>query len=170
MSTLLKSGTIWPYAIGVAIVLVFGAGIATIVIANKLPVEKSDTYMMGYHQADAQANELIKARIAFDKKYKIEYITEALNLQATTLKYKVTTLLDVPVNDANLVVIVTRPNNHKHDQQLMNPKIENGIYSFDHISLPVAGRWDIMAKVQIGKLQRFFNVKADTRAKEAYQY
>ena len=70
----LSNGRIWPYAIGGSIILIFGACVATVIIANKLPVEKSDTYMMGYHQADAKANELIKARIAFNKSYRVEYI------------------------------------------------------------------------------------------------
>ena len=71
MNKLFENGKIWPYAIGTAITAVFGACVLTVVVANKLPVEKSDTYMMEYHAADASANELIKARIAFDKKCQI---------------------------------------------------------------------------------------------------
>jgi hypothetical protein len=47
---------------------------------------------------------------------------------------------------------------------------ENGVYSFPSIKLPVEGRWDIMAKVSVGDLQRFYNVKADTREKDAREY
>jgi len=170
VNKLLQSGKIWPYAIGASIIAIFIAAIATVIIAGTLPVENSDTYMMGYHQADANANELIEAQIAFDKKYKIEYVTESLNMDASILKYKVTTLSGNVVNDAKLLVVVTRPNNHKNDQKLTNPSVENGIYSFDTISLPIAGRWDIMAKVTIGDVERFYNVKADTRSKDAYEY
>jgi len=170
MNKLLESGKIWPYAIGVAITLVFFAAIATVIISSKLPVEKSDVYMMGYHQADANANELINARIAFDKKYKIEYITDGLSLDNTVLKYKITTLSDEPVDDAKVMAIITRPNNHKHDQELLNPKIANGIYTFKSVRLAVEGRWNVMAKVTVGDDERFYNVKADTRAKDAYQY
>ena len=92
MNKFFKSGKVWPYAISISIFAVFGACVATVIVANTLPVEKSDTYMMGYHQADAKANELINARIDFDKKYKIQYITDSLNLNSSTLKYKVTTL------------------------------------------------------------------------------
>ncbi|WP_294885036.1 MULTISPECIES: FixH family protein [unclassified Sulfurimonas] len=165
-----NSGRIWPYAIGVSIILVFGACVATIVVANKLPVEKSDTYMMGYHEADDKANELIEAKIAFDKSYKIEYITDALHVDASTIKYRVSDLNSNPVNDAKIKVIVTRPNNHKHDQELNNPSVENGVYTFNTITLAQEGRWDVMAKVNVGNVQRFYNVKADTRAKEAYEY
>ena len=166
----LSNGRIWPYAIGGSIILIFGACVATVIIANKLPVEKSDTYMMGYHQADAIANDLIKARIAFNKSYKIEYITDGLSLDNSVIKYRVSDINSNPVNNATLKVVVTRPNNHKHDQELVNPTVENGVYTFSTITLPEKGRWDIMAKINVGELQRFYNVKADTRAKEAFEY
>jgi len=166
----MSNGRIWPYAIGTSIVLVFGFCVATIIVTSTLPVEKSDTYMMGYHEADANANELIEARIAFDKEYKIEYITDGLSQESSVIKYKVTDLNSQPVNNAKLKVVITRPNNHKHDQELLNPIVENGIYTFSSVKLPEAGRWDVMAKVNIDKLQRFYNVKADTRAKEILVY
>ena len=75
-----------------------------------------------------------------------------------------------PVDTAKFKVIVTRPNNHKHDQELINPIVENGVYTFNSITLPEVGRWDIMAKINVEEVQRFYNVKADTRSKEAYEY
>ncbi len=165
-----SNGKIWPYAISGSILLIFGACVATIIVASKLPVEKSDTYMMDYQSADAKANELIQEQIAFNKKYKIEYITDGLSQEKSILKYRVTDLDENPVNSAELKVVITRPNNHKHDQELLNPTVENGIYTFSAIKLPKPGRWDVMAKVNIDDLQRFYNVKADTRAKEAFEY
>ena len=161
---------IWPYAIGISIVLVFGACIGTIVVANKLPVEKSDTYMMGYHDADANANELINARIAFDTKYKVKYITDGLDLDNAIIKYRVTDLNSNPINNAEIKVVVTRPNNHKNDQELVKPSINNGVYTFKSIKLAKEGRWDIMAKINVDKLQRYYNIKADTRTQEAKEY
>ena len=165
-----NKGMIWPYAIGTSITLVFGACIATIVITSKLPVEKSDTYMMGYHEADAKANELIQARIDFDKEYKVTYVTEGLSLNNSVIKYKVTTLDSKDVTNAKIEVVVTRPNNHKYDQTLKSPILVEGVYTFASIELPVEGRWDVMAKISIDDKTRYFNVKADTRAKEAYEY
>ncbi|MDO8454611.1 MAG: FixH family protein [Sulfurimonas sp.] len=165
-----NSGKIWPYAIGTSIALIFVASVVTVVIATSSPVEKSDAYMMDYHEADAKANELIEARIAFDKKYKIEYITDSLNCNGSVIKYKVSDLNSNKVSDANITVVVTRPDSHQFDRELSNPTIENGVYSFGSINLEKEGRWDIMAKVSVGDLQRYYNVKADTRAKEAFEY
>ena len=165
-----SNGKIWPYAIGLSIFLVFIAAVATVIIAQKLPVEKSDTYMMGYHEADAKANELIQARINFNKQYTIEYMTDSLHVDNSVIKYKVSDSKNNPVNNAKIKVIVTRPNNHKYDQELTNSSVENGIYTFSTITLPKEGRWDIMAKVNVGELQRFYNIKADTRVKEIREY
>jgi len=165
-----SNGRVWPYAIAASIILVFGACVATIVITNKAPVQNSDTYMMGYHEADSKANEIIKAAIAFNKKYKIEYITESLNPKKSVIKYRLSDIDGNPVNNAKIKVVVTRPNNHTYDKELNSALVENGVYSFSAISLPKDGRWDIMAKVNVNNLHRFYNVKADTRAKEAYEY
>ncbi len=166
----INSGKIWPYAISGAILLVFGFCVATVVVTSSMPVENSDTHMMYYQEADANANKLIKAKIAFDKKYKIEYITDGISCENSELKYKVLDLNNNPVDNAKIKVIVTRPNNHKHDQELISPTYADGVYSFKSITLPEQGRWDIMAKVNVGDLQRFYNVKADTRAKEVFEY
>jgi len=166
----LSNGKIWPYAIGISIIFIFGACIATIVVATKLPVEKSDLYMTDYHDADANANSLIRAEIAFKKKYKIEYVTEGLDTNGSVIKYKVTDLEGNPVENAEVVVVVTRPNNRKHDQKLSDPQVENGVYTFSAITLPQKGRWDVMAKVSVGDLSRYYNVKADTRYSEVFEY
>lgn len=165
-----SKGRVWPYAISISIILVFGACVGTIVVTSTMPVEKSDTYMMGYHEADAMANELIQAQIAFDKKYTVEYITDGLALDSSVLKYKITDNNNQAVNNAEFKTIITRPNNHKNDQELISPKVENGVYTFESVKLPLEGRWDIMAKINIGEDSRFFNVKADTRNKEFKEY
>ncbi len=170
MGKIISSGKVWPYAIGASIVFIFGACVATIMVASTLPVSRADTYMMDYHQADATANDLINARIAFDKKYKISYVTEGLSQDKTVLKYKVTDLDGNSVKDAKLKVVVTRPNSKDYDQVLTTYKFKNGLYVFEPIKLELPGRWDIMAKVDVGENQRYYNVKTDTRTKEAKVY
>ena len=170
MDKLLKSGKIWPYAISLAITFIFGAAIVTIMVSVKLPVEKSDTYMMGYHEADAKANELIQARISFDKKYKLTYISSPIDEKNTVLKYKVTTLNEKAVNDAELKAVITRPNSRKFDMELLNPKVQNGIYTFDGVKLPLVGRWNIMVKATVSNETRYLNIKADTRKEEVKEF
>ncbi len=166
----LSNGRIWPYAIGASIIFIFGACVATIVVANTLPVEKSDTYMTDYHDADARANDILQAAIEFNKKYKIEYIPQELQLQGGSISYKISDLDSNPINNAEIKIVITRPNNHKFDQELLLPKVEDGIYTFEQINLPQGGRWDIMAKVNVGELHRFYNIKRDTREMKVVEY
>jgi nitrogen fixation protein FixH len=167
---LIKSGRIWPYTITFLIIMVFGFCVATVYVTSKAPVEKADLYMTSYQDADANANKLIEDRIAFNKRFKIEFLTKRLFLDDTVIEYKITDLDSNPVKNAKIKVIVTRPNEHKYDMELNNPKYENGVYRFESIKLPLEGRWDIMAKINIGEFQRFYNLKADTRYKKVKQY
>ncbi len=165
-----SSGRIWPYAIGISILLVVGACVGTVIVTNTMPVENSDTYMMGYHEADAKANELIEAKIAFDKKYKLNFLSDSLHVEGSTLSYELKDKDGDVVNNADIITVVTRPNKHKYDQELSNPNIKDGVYSFENVKLPLEGRWDVMAKITIGENQRFYNVKMDTRSRGAYEY
>ena len=137
-------------------------GAWTIVETAKEGLQESDIYMTNYQDADTDANKLINARIAFNKKYNLEYLGKQLNAQNAQLVYKITTKDGKGVNDAKLKVIVTRPQTHNEDMTLVNPKIDNGIYSFE-TKLPGIGRWDIMASVEVGADKRFYNLKMDTR-------
>ena len=166
----LSNGRIWPYAIGASIIFIFGACVATIVVTSTLPVQESDTYMMSYHHADAQANELINAKIDFDKKYNIEYVTDTFTKEKCVIAYRVSDKESNPVNNATIKVMLTRPSTHKNDQEINNPSVENGIYTFEAMALPEDGRWDIMAQVSVGELSRFYNVKTDTRGMDIVEY
>jgi len=165
-----SNGKVWPYTIAISIALVFGASIATIMVASKLPVEKSDAYMMGYHQVDANVNELIEAKIAFDKKYKIEYIKDKFTVNDSIIKYKITDMNSKPVDDAKIVIVLTRPNTRDFDKEVIKPTVKDGVYTFSSIKLPKEGRWNIMAKINVGDLQRFYNVKVDTRDNKVTEY
>ena len=166
----LSNGRIWPYTIVFLIVMVFGFCVVTVMIANTLPVEKSDAYMTSYQDANTNANKLIQARIDFNKKYKLEYVTDQINSKGTVFKYKITDLDLNPVSDASVKLVITRPNTHKYDIELDNSKYENGVYLFPNTILPKEGRWDIMAKINVGEFERFYNIKTDTRKKEFKEY
>lgn len=170
MDSFLKSGKIWPYAIGLSITFIFGAAIATIMVSANSPVEKSDTYMMDYHEADAKANELIMKKIAFDKKYKISFVSNGISKDNTILQYRLTTVDNKVVDNGKLKAVLTRPNSRKFDISLENPQVSHGVYSFDSVKLPLAGRWDILLKVEIDGLERYLNIHADTRKKEVKEF
>lgn len=165
-----SNGRIWPYAIGISITMVFGFCVATIVVTQKANIQESDAYMTHYQDADANANDLIEAQIAFDKKYKIEYITDSIQENNSVIKYRLTDINENPVNDAKIRIATSRPETAEFNQELDSPVVENGVYSFSGANFPKVGVWNIIAKVNVGDQSRFFNIKADTRIKEAFEF
>ncbi len=170
MSKKQADGRIWPYILAISITSVFGFCIATVIVTSKANIQSSDTYMTNYQDADAKANDLIKARIHFDKKYKVSYITESIGGESPKIKYSVIDVEGKPVNNAELVIAVSRPETSEFDQKLDNPKVENGIYTFTNVKFPKVGVWNIIAKIAVGDEYRFLNIKADTRIKEAFEF
>ena len=165
-----SNGRIWPYTITFLIIMVFGFCVATIIVANTLPVESSDSYMTNYQDANENANKLIQSRIDFNSKYKIEYKSDNITSKGTVFRYKITDMDLNPVENAKIKLIITRPNKHKYDLELNNSVFENGVYSFPTTLLPKEGRWDIMAKINVGEFQRFYNFKTDTRTTKIVEY
>lgn len=166
----LSNGRIWPYAISISIIMVFGFCVATVVVTQKASIQNSDIYMTSYQDADSRANDIIEDRIAFDKQYDIQYITSSLNTNNSVIQYKITDKTSVPINGAELKIIVSRPDDSSFNIELSNPSVHDGVYTFEAIKLAKEGRWDVMAKVNVDKLQRFYNVKADTRVTEVSEY
>jgi nitrogen fixation protein FixH len=163
-------GTKWPIIIAVSIIGVIFACVWTIKVALNNPVELSNYGMQGYHDYDANANEIIEAQIAFDQNYSIEFITPQITEKGSVIEYKVSDKSGNAVNDAKVEVILTRPDLKEFDTNLSNPTITEGKYIFAPVDLPKAGRWDIMAKVSVGNVQRYYNIKADTRKPETSEF
>lgn len=167
MGKILASGRIWPYAIGISIFGIFSACVATIVVTTQYAsVQLSDEKMLNYHEADARANELINSQISFDKKYDLEYIHSDVNLENTKISYKITDKNKKAVDDAKVKVLLTRPDSTEHNIELTNPEVSNGIYSFKDIKLPLEGRWNFIAKVDIANETGYYNIKTSTREAE----
>ncbi|MBV5321054.1 MAG: FixH family protein [Sulfuricurvum sp.] len=163
-------GTKWPVLIAVATVIVIIFGVVTIKKAIDNPVEMSDYGMQNYHEYDRDANEIIEAKIAFDKKYTIVLLTTQVTEKGTVIEYNLTDKAGKAVNDAKFTVILTRPDNNKCDVNLSTPMVAEGKYTFGAVDLPKVGRWDIMAKVSVGNDQRYYNIKADTRKPETSEF
>jgi len=168
--SIIKSGKLWPFAIAAAITMVFGFCVATVMVTNTANIQQSDNYMTSYQDADTNANDYIKAKIAFNKKYDVAYITESINGQNPEVKYTLKDKAGNPVNNAEIVIAISRPEMSEFDQKLTNPKVENGIYTFSGAKFPKAGVWNIIAKIKVGDDYRFLNMKADTRIKEAFEF
>ena len=160
-----ESGKLWPYAIGLAITGVFFLGAWTIVETGKADIQPSDDYMTKYQKVDANANDIIQARIAFDKKYKLKYDTEQIKENGGDVKYSLTTLDGKPVQGAAMTLVISRPEVDTYTKKLENPVFKNGEYVFENIAFPKTGVWNLQLKVEVGDDSRFYAIKTDTRIK-----
>jgi len=163
-------GRKWPWIVVGSILGVVGLSYWTVKIAINNPVQMSDLDMQDYRHFEHDANAIIRNKIAFDKKYSVEYITEAFTTEGASLKFRIVTHAGDPVNDANITVRITRPGTHEFDQSITVQNVQNGIYSFETVSLPKEGRWDVLTRVQIGDDLRYLNLKADTRYPNVFEY
>nr|WP_275755648.1 FixH family protein [Sulfurimonas sp. SAG-AH-194-C21] len=166
----MSKGRAWPYAIGAAITLVFSFCIATIFITESSAIQESDAYMTKYQDADLNANDFIKKRMAFDILYKIEYITGKISGDSPVIAYRVTTKDGTVLNNATIKIAISRPETDKFDKTLENPSVDNGVYSFTMEKFPKQGVWNIIAKVSIDDIERFLNIKTDTRNPRSYEF
>jgi hypothetical protein len=161
----------WPYGIALSFIAIIALIVGTIIVAQDNKVEDADLYMQNYHVIDENANEILYAQIDFNKKYTIEFATEALKLDDTVIAYRLLDKLGNPITDAEVEVVITRPNTHAHDMSLENPTVGvDGLYEFESVKLPLEGRWDIMAKFTVGENYRYYNLKADTRYSNTFEY
>lgn len=163
-------GTKWPIIIALGIAGVVGMSVVTIKLATNNPVEMSTYGMQSYHDFDHGVNDIIEAKIAFDKKYMISFVTPQITEKGATLEYKVTDKSGNAVNNATVEAVLTRPDLNKYDINLTNATVNEGVYAFSPVDLPKAGRWDIMAKVTVDGDKRYYNLKADTRTPETTEF
>ena len=143
-------GKKWPWIVLGSILGVVGLSYWTVNIALNNPVQLSDLDMQDYRHFEHDANENIRAQIAFDKKYSVEYVTETFKPEGASIAFKVTTRS----GDPNVSVV----------------KVQDGLYSFETVTLPKEGRWDVLTLVNIGNDHRYLNLKADTRYPNVFEY
>ncbi len=160
----------WPYGIALSFILIIGLIYATIVVSLEYPVEQSDINLQNYHAYDKNVNDFIQKQIAFDKLYTLSYEGEPVNAEATVLRYKITDKAGKPVNNAQIKVMVTRPDTHKFDMPLEKFSVAEGIYTSETITLPKAGRWNLIANIIVDGHERYLNLKADTRYPNVFEY
>ena len=166
-----SDGRIWPYAIIIAILLVVVAAGVTIYVAVQNPVEMSDMDMQNYHHYDRNANDIISAKIYFDRKYDLSYHSHSFKQDDAVVAYKLVDKQGNAVNNAKMNIMVTRPGNHDTDLPFDAPSsVDNGIYIFHVGALPLAGRWNILTRIIVGENERYFNLKVDTRNDGAFEY
>jgi hypothetical protein len=150
------------YLIGL---LIFGAIFISFLgymirIAIQNPVEMDSSHMMAYREFDANYNKIAEMEKQFDSMYVISFA--GMNFRKdtnATLELNITAKNASKAADANVTVLLTRPDSSKHDVKITEFSKKGNSYVSKPFVLPLEGRWKLIYKVQIGETQKFIDLE-----------
>jgi len=161
-----NENTYWPHMIMGFLLVGITLGYWTVKSAVSIPVQKSNEYMLKYQQADMNINDILKKKMLFDKKYDIQ-ITNAhtamheiknskvakqeesivLSKGENSFFYVVKDKSSVPVSDANVSFLLTRPHTKTDDVMIGAIPFSDGKYRVN-VSIEKPGRYILRLRVQ----------------------
>ncbi len=151
-----KKRNYWPHGIILATFGVLGLSIWTINIASKNPVYMDNAYLTDYRDVDANINELVAKERLFDSRYTIAIEPKRFIVGNNTITITIQEINGTEsVNDANITVLITRPDTDVYDKKLKPKSVENGRYVFDQFDIEKLGRWQILTKITLGESAAF---------------
>lgn len=151
-----SKGNYWPHAILLAIFGVAGLCVWTVNIAVNNPVEVDSFYFDSYQDVETNYNDIIHKQEAFDQKYRVILPRKNLTMdKENQIVLKVESLQGTGANDANVTLVLTRPDTNKYDKKPKLVSVNDGSYTFEPFLVEKPGRWQIMSKVTIGDMTSF---------------
>ena len=152
----------WPIGILLAIMAVVILGIWTINKANENPVVMDDFYFGKYQDVENNYIAIQKSQIAFDKNYNISKNLTEFKLGQNSLNITIKDKANNPVENAKVMVKITRPFTKKQDMDLKVTSKKDGVYTLSQFDIKEEGRWQILSKVTVGDKTSF--TKTDVNA------
>ena len=140
----------WPYAIVGMILTVVLLGIWTIKVAVSNPVQLDNSYMMKYQDVDENISDILEKQKIFDTKYIIDLSKNILKPGENRIEVALKDRNGNPVDNAEIIAVVTRPTTLKDDIELKEFVQMNDHYVSKPFELKRGGRWNIQVRVTIG--------------------
>ncbi len=137
-------------------------GVWTIQKANENPVVMDEFYFDKYQDVEHNYIAIQKSQIAFDKNYNISKNLTEFKLGQNTLKLTLTDKSNNPIDNAKVIVKITRPFTNKQDIELNVTSVKDGVYRLSSFTIKELGRWQILSKVSVGDKTSF--TKTDINA------
>ncbi|ARU49623.1 FixH family protein [Sulfurospirillum diekertiae] len=152
--------TYYPHVVvGMIIGCVIACAI-TVKIAMDHPVEMDTFYMEKYQKVENNINEIIELQGKFDTQFNLAYSTEKFEMGQNSITLKLTDKSGVAVNNANITMMLSRPDSNKDNKQLLPSKVENGNYTFGPFEINKPGRWQILSKINVGEFKGYHKNEA----------
>jgi len=145
-----KERNYWPYAIISIILIVVIRGIFSIYVASKNPVQEETLFMEKYQTVDKNIHKLMADKSKFDKNFDIIYADKKFVQGTNTFYIKVQDKKTHKfIGNADITLLVTRPETNKFNQKMKPTKIEKDQYLFTNIQVHRPGRWRLMTNIKI---------------------
>ncbi|MBP6324392.1 MAG: FixH family protein [Sulfurospirillum sp.] len=150
----------WPHAI---VAMILGCIVAcgwTIKIALDNPVEMDTFYMEKYQKVDENINQIMELQEKFNAKFNLTYSTEKFQIGQNSITLHLSDKEGSAVNDANMFIMLSRPDSNKENKKLTPTRIENGNYTFGPFEINKPGRWQILSKIEQGDFKGYHKNEA----------
>ena len=171
------SGKFWPYMILGFLAIGITLGYWTVKNTINMPVHESNEFMQKYQDADKGANEIIESQARFDSRYNVKF--EGLQKsdfkpkflkrkphQYFSLNDKNSVVLEVKtkdgvnVEDANVTLLLTRPQTESDDVYFKDIKFKDNGYIIDNIEIKKPGRYILRFKISKGDATKYLDIYA----------
>ncbi len=175
MSNNSDKGKFWPYMILGFLFIGITLGYWTIKNTISMPVRESNAYMQKYQSADKNFNEIAEKEALFDSNYtltlsgleKSDFKPKHLKRKphqywtlnrVNKITYSVKNRDGSAVNDANVTLLLTRPNTNVDDKTFKNIKSDgSGNYIIENLTINKPGRYILRVRVQKGEAVKFMD-------------
>ena len=150
----------YPHAvIGMIIGCVIACGY-TIKIAFDNPVEMDTFYMERYQKVDENINQILELQEKFNAKFNLDYSSEKFTIGQNTITLKLTSKDGEAISNADVTMMLSRPETNKDNKSLKPSKVENGEYTFGPFEINKVGRWQILSKIEQGEFKGYHKNEA----------
>ena len=171
------SGKYWPWMILGFIFIGILLGFWTVQSAISMPVHESNEYQRKYQDADNNINKILLAKARFVKQYKLQAIGFVFSdfkpkvvsrrpkpfvalKHVSHFEYAIQDTNAHPVNEANLTLLITRPQTREDDQMIQYGRGVKGHYVSSKVTLKKPGRYILRLRAQIGDAVTFLEHEA----------
>lgn len=141
--------------------VLFVAGLGYMLkIAFANPVEMENTRMMSYREFDGNYNQIVEKQKAFDAAYVVSFDEMKLQKDAPSkIDFNITSKNGNAVKDANVTILLTRPDSSKNDIKLTEFTKNGNSYTSKEFKLALPGRWKVVYRVQVGDAEKFIDLE-----------
>ncbi len=150
----------YPHAVvGMILGMVVACG-WMIKIATDNPVEMDTYYMEKYQKVDHTINEILELQEKFNTQFNLDYSTEKFSIGSNSVTLTLTDKSGAPINNATVIMMLSRPDTNKENKTFKATQVENGRYTFGPFEINRPGRWQILSKIEVGEFKGYHKNEA----------